>query len=449
LATYYVDPSATSNGSGTELSPFNVLPANFSGSGFLNGDVFLLKRNTTYNIEFAGTNADYFTVNRSVTFDAYGTGAKPIITANYTGTGGSKLFRIYSNSCSFTNIAFQNTFYCFPIYVQNAVATFSVKYCSFNNIRGDGVQFHNAITIGATAATTGVTIMYNTFDTICNDAMVINCSDRLEIAYNDIRNVSIDAPNGDCIAVSGDCALLLVHDNICHKSNKDTKQCFIQDGGTNTGYALIYNNIFEGYFGAESATHTGVYLSLPGKVYRNTIKAWRSACFAAGPNIKFESNLIIAGGGDPTSGAIWSTQTSLEAYNNTIIMLGAVDVAKAAISISQSNANIKFKNNLIIGFTRGIVKGTLAVESNNAFWNVSTPVADGALAEVTKDVTDIVSNPLISPTFVPKASSPLIAAGASITSTKDRDQNARKNIPTIGAYEYVVSRADAGTRDTR
>jgi len=333
MATYYVDPSAVTNGTGTELSPFNVFPVNFSTS-FLNGDIFLLKRNTEYHVEFTGSSADMFTVNRSITFDTYGVGEAPIISAVYSGTGTGKLFRVYSNNVSFTNITFKDTFFCFPLYVQNVVDSFTVDSCFFFNIRGDGIQFQNAITIGASGPATNVKILNNIFNGICNDAMVINCSDRLEIANNDIRNVSIDAPNGDCIAVSGDCALLLVYNNICHKTNKDTKQCFIQDGGTNTGYALIYNNVFEGYFGPESVTHTGLYLSLPGKVYRNVIKSWRSTCFAAGPNIQFRDNLIISGGGDSVTGAIWSTQTSLEVYNNTIIMQGAVDVSKAGISIS-------------------------------------------------------------------------------------------------------------------
>jgi hypothetical protein len=242
--------------------------------------------------------------------------------------------------------------------------------------------------------------------------------------------------NGDCIAVSGNCTFLEVYGNKCNHANKNTKQCFIQDGGS-TGYAVIYDNVFEGFFEEGEPIHTCFYLTLPGKVTRNIFKSWRSTCFAAGPNIEFNSNLILCGNGDPTSGGIWSTQTSLLAYNNTIVMLGTNDVSKAAISISQSNANIKFKNNVIIGFNRGIVKGTLAEETNNSFWRVVYPVNDGALAEISKDASDLIVDPQLSSTYVPKLTSPLINVGL-VLSNKDVENKLRNNPPTIGAYEFVA-----------
>jgi len=442
MATYYVDPSALTNGVGSEVDPFNILPANFSSAGFINGDVILLKRGTIYTPSWGGVDGDCFTVNRAVTIKDYGTGLKPVISSNFTGSGNGKLFRCFS-ACTFQNIEFKDSFLCHTIYAQGGLTDFTVVDCSFNNVaRTTPALFHNALTLPVTGTFSGVvTVARNTFNGIGNDAMLISCSGKIIISDNIIGNVSLDALNGDCISVAGNCSFLEVYNNQCSHTNKNVKQCFIQDGGS-TGYAYIHDNVFDGYFSDDGPNHTGLYLSLPGVVTRNIIKTWRSTCFAAGGDITFSDNLIVSGGGDPSSGAIWSTQTSLKVYNNTIVMQGKTDLAKAAISINQSNANIDFKNNLIIGFNRGIAKGTLATESYNAFWKVTTPVVDTGLSEISADASDITSNPQLREVYTLTNISPLIHAGIFINISRDCNNSHRHNPPSIGAYEYVAPRGN-------
>ena len=71
-AAYYLDCSASKNGSGTQASPWNSL-ASVNAFTFLPGDHLLLKRGTTCNgaLTPQGSGA----ANFPIVIDAYGTGA--------------------------------------------------------------------------------------------------------------------------------------------------------------------------------------------------------------------------------------------------------------------------------------------------------------------------------------------------------------------------------------
>jgi hypothetical protein len=86
--TYYVDCAASTNGSGTQSSPWNSTTA-VNGATFSAGDSILFDRGTTC--------AGYLTPQGSgssgspITIDAYGTGALPIIAAASTATAAVEL----------------------------------------------------------------------------------------------------------------------------------------------------------------------------------------------------------------------------------------------------------------------------------------------------------------------------------------------------------------------
>ncbi len=75
-ATYYVDCSAATNGTGTQSSPWNTL-ASISFTTFSPGDEILFNRGTTCNgiLEPLGSG----TTSSPIVIDAYGTGPQPII----------------------------------------------------------------------------------------------------------------------------------------------------------------------------------------------------------------------------------------------------------------------------------------------------------------------------------------------------------------------------------
>lgn len=411
MATYYIDPSQSSNGTGTEESPFNSFPTTLTP--YTNGDVFKFKRGTIYRVSW--TSGDLFTINREVSISSYGTGNLPVISASYSVGSGGRLFRVFNGNFSCSFLRFENCFNCSPIYVQSGLNNIRVTDCEFYNIRG-GIS-DNAISIGAGGACTQVYVLRNSLNNISNDGILVYCSDYSEIAYNRVIHPSIDAENGDCIAVATACTFLWIHNNYLDHTNKGTKQCIIQDGGS-VGYAIIENNFCNGYFKADGE-HTGIYCSLPGEIRKNYVKTWGSGIFQnVTAGMRISGNLVIQGGGRASNGAIHSTASSnWKVFNNTIVRLDiGTDVSDAAIRNTNSDASIEIKNNIINNFTTSILKGAASVESNNE-----------------------INLPLSSFYFVLPSSS-AIAAGAYLGSLQDNNSTTYWNLPTIGAFEYIRPR---------
>jgi hypothetical protein len=441
MVTRYVDPSAAVSGTGlTTADPLNVLPANFSSAGWVNGDVILLKRGTTYTPAWSGVDGDAFVVNRVVRIGAYGTGDKPVIRSAFTGTNNGKMFRLYSGAVAFEDIRWQDTAGITPIYGQNAIDGPTIDRCEFIRIRGDNVTKQNAINLGAAGAMTGLSAVRDClFEDICNDAISIVSAGTIIVDRNTIRRPSVDADNGDCVAVQGNCNVFVRKNRLDH-SNRDTKQCIIQDAGS-TGFAVIEDNICIGYMGSDSVNHTGIYVTMPGVIRRNRVSTWRSGIYCNGPNILVSDNLVLQGGGSATTGAIYGTSAGMKVRGNTIVRIaGATDLADAAIRNTLSDATNDYRGNLIVGFSRGIRRGALAVETHNAFWQVTQSVLDGAGSVTAAAGSDITSDPQINTDYRPLRASPLLAAGVHLGYRRDIDGKQRRKLPSIGAYDVATFR---------
>ncbi|MGH6857795.1 MAG: right-handed parallel beta-helix repeat-containing protein [Methylocella sp.] len=74
-ATFYVDPSAASNGNGTQARPFN----SWSSVAFQRGNTYLQKAGTTYP-GLLNLSSVQGTASLPIIIDRYGTGAAPIVT---------------------------------------------------------------------------------------------------------------------------------------------------------------------------------------------------------------------------------------------------------------------------------------------------------------------------------------------------------------------------------
>jgi parallel beta-helix repeat protein len=74
-ATFYIDPSAASNGTGTSARPFN----SWNSVSFKPGNTYLQKAGTAYP-GFLVLNSVQGTASQPVIIDSYGTGAPPIVT---------------------------------------------------------------------------------------------------------------------------------------------------------------------------------------------------------------------------------------------------------------------------------------------------------------------------------------------------------------------------------
>jgi hypothetical protein len=441
MATYYVDPSGP-NGSGTESSPFNALPANFSSAGYVNGDVFLFKRGTTYTPSWGNTPStpgDAFTVNRQIRFGAYGTGAMPIISANYTGSAGGRLFRFFTSDCVFEDLHFANTNNCHIIY-GSGVANLTVRRCKATQIRGTAAGNEGFVVVGSSTALTGtVTVTDNEIDGIANDGISIVCTGTVIIARNTVKNTSLDTTTGDCVAANGNIALLHIYDNNLDHTNKDTKQCIIQDGGS-TGFAIIERNICNGYFVDGSVDHTGIYLSLPGVIRNNFIQTWRSGVFINVANARVEGNVIIQGGGTALTGAVWGSFDGMVVQNNVIWRIAGTDVADAAIRNNTSNAANLYRNNIIVGFNTGIRRGALAVDSYNDFYQVTTAVRDASNVAISAGTGTVYADPQLNSDGSIRSSSPVATAGTYVSGVTLANGRLRPNFVPIGAYMAVLPR---------
>jgi hypothetical protein len=74
-ATFYIDPSAASNGNGTQARPFN----SWNSVSFQSGNTYLQKAGTTYPGLLAFLSVQG-TASLPIVIDSYGTGAAKIIT---------------------------------------------------------------------------------------------------------------------------------------------------------------------------------------------------------------------------------------------------------------------------------------------------------------------------------------------------------------------------------
>jgi hypothetical protein len=74
-ATFYIDPSAASNGSGTQARPFN----SWNSVSIQRGNTYLQKAGTTYPGVLAFMSLQG-TASLPVIIDSYGTGAPPTVT---------------------------------------------------------------------------------------------------------------------------------------------------------------------------------------------------------------------------------------------------------------------------------------------------------------------------------------------------------------------------------
>jgi len=442
MATYYVDPTGP-NGVGSEADPFNALPANFSSAGYVNGDIFLFKRGTTYTPSWGntpGTPGDAFTVNRTIRFGAYGTGDRPIISANYTGSAGGRLFRVYVTGCVFEDLHFANTNNCHTIYTTNAFADLTVQRCKATQIRGSSSGNEGFVVLGPSSALTGTAIVTdNEVDGIANDGIEVRCTGTTIIARNTVKNCSLDTITGDCVAAVGNSALLHIYDNNLDHTNKDTKQCIIQDGGS-TGFAIIENNICNGYFQDGSFDHTGIYLSLPGIIRNNFIRTWRSGVFLNVANVRVEGNVIIQGGGTALTGAVYGSSAGMVVQNNVIWRIAGTDVADAAIRNNTSNATNLYRNNIIVGFNTGIRRGALAVDSYNDFHQVTTAVRDASYLPVAAGTGTVYVDPQLNSDGSIRSSSPVATAGTYVSGVTLANGRLRPNFVPIGAYMAVLPR---------
>lgn len=436
MASIYVDPSASTNGSGTEASPRNIWPTSIGA-----GDVIYLKRGTTLIVSAqlslgGGSNNEV---------RDYGSGELPIITSSASNFGQINVDR--SGVTTFRNIWFKDcrggaanggVIVASPVAAAR-VANLAIYGCKFTNCSYNAIRLNGTNT--ATAASTFV-CKFCTFDGIGEDC-VFGAALDYEFAYNTCTNLSSGTVTGDGVGyINADPTRIWIHHNYIDHSAVDCKQCIIVDTTTpGTGVSIIEDNVLIGYGSASVAPslHTVIISDPVTTIRRNIIYTYGLTCGVNFLGDSVTDNLFVVGNCE-------SQVTSMVAdgiiAGNTFVATSTLDASSIAVTMgSGATSAARVRNNLFVGMPIAIqsnVVGQNPTVGNNAYWNVTTPRlgSSGAFSESNA----VTSDPQLAYAYRPKYGSPLIGAGTHLGYTRDVERKQRANPPTIGAYDAATLR---------
>jgi parallel beta-helix repeat protein len=198
-ATFYIDPSAASNGTGTQARPFN----SWNSVSFQSGNTYLQKAGTTYPGLLAFLSVQG-TASLPIVIDSYGTGAAPIITNVVLFDNSSYIF---FRDFTVTRVP------TYPsLVIRNGSTHITVNNNSITNAAASGIF------IGDTGCNN--VIWNNTIHDVAQDGIVVEkvaCSNSNQtlIYGNTIYNVGIHG-----IELDGN--FLVIENNIIHDSGMTT-----------------------------------------------------------------------------------------------------------------------------------------------------------------------------------------------------------------------------------
>jgi hypothetical protein len=453
MATYYIDPSAPTNGNGlSEATPFNTWKTTlWTGHTAAVGNRYLQKRGTTWALHGSDAQPD-----RSIAWSVSGDSANRVV-LSYYGDSSLAMPKIIPGPGVTAGIVFSTNTHHVTIdgleitghagkLIQNGGSTNTndisiiVQNCylhdnsgAFNglDLRGQNCKVLNCI-----------------IDNIGSDGVWLDCNNA-EVGYCTISNPSVNDNNGDCLQFSGTSGNIYVHHNTLDHRNKDSKHCLIVSTMTAgyTGGVIEYNTCLA-YVGA--TVNKPIFIGSKNLIVRSNI-------FKDGFN-----NTISGEGTDNSNGTkvygnmflnqvsynldcygVTSALTGVKVYNNTFIR------SLTTLSNIRNNYNsneISFTNNILVGSNYGLEIRSLDTHSYNLFYNQTTyPIFNAQLgAQVTVPGDSLNTNPLLDSGYYPTSTSPAIAAGTKYWSTGPRPSDLNgKPVPDyfidIGAVQSTFN----------
>ena len=131
---YYVDCSASTNGNGTLGSPWNQLSSVNSHAAFQPGDAILFKRAMTCSGNLHALGSGNGTgVGQYITLDAYGTGARPIISASTTDSSKEEAIELFNQQYWHLNNLEAKGGYRYVVNINGDESTIPLKHIYFTN----------------------------------------------------------------------------------------------------------------------------------------------------------------------------------------------------------------------------------------------------------------------------------------------------------------------------
>jgi parallel beta-helix repeat protein len=507
MATYYVDLSASSNGTGTELSPYYNFAA--FASSITSGDRIRVKCGTS-KVLTAGTRLNITISGSAETIiDTYGTGANPVL------SGGGTNYN--------------------PIYVKrvDGSGNLIIRDLDVTNTPNDGiaVESQSAVTISNVLIQRCRAYGTNVLNGAGKDGIRIGCAKDGGL----ISNVVIDS----CDAFSNSGHGIKVRDNTQNIIVRNCRAWANGSGSPAHGMGTSHSRALVASAGAWAATSGGAYQAAISttSLFKTTITTWL-AVFCSNQNGYFwltptassppsagqfytggSNTLEINVGAAPTAAGVYAAYLQVdgrfelcEVWNTNdtdgneghgfgtddltqnAVYVGCIsrdnegagwtgNLSQAATlmgCVSRNNAkqgfyatggknvtlyNNTFAENTLQGF-RVQSGGTGAYFRNNIFaenggYGISSSSASYTIDEdyncvygnvggekenvSSSGANGITTAPLLDSSYRPSSSSPCVGAGTYIAGVKDYSGRKLKRAPDIGAVQYYAPRSRVNT----
>ncbi|MCU0919003.1 MAG: hypothetical protein MUF16_01485, partial [Burkholderiaceae bacterium] len=136
-----------------------------------------------------------------------------------------------------------------------------------------------------------------------------------------------------------------------------------------------------------------------------------------------------------------TTEANLTIAGNTFVNTGvATCLYEVSEGTSAAASGVSMVNNSFSGATTAALKvRDVITRTNNAFWNCPVNVQTNTSAVALSNGAGVVTaDPLLSPSYRPLPSSPIIGAGTHLGYTRDLGGVQRRNPPSIGAFDVAT-----------
>lgn len=436
MADIFVDPTAITNGAGTQSNPRNIWPASISAN-----DVIYLLAGTRLTVSAqlslgAGSN------NVVKGYYPNGSAPRPIITS--TATNQSLISVGRPGITEFNGVHFDQ---CLGMGSNGGVlgtadngsgrhASLRVIGCKFTGVGVNAILLNGTTTANAPLSFTAIG---NEFDDIGADC-VFGAALQYEFSYNRCTRMSAKGAFGDAVGfINGDPEFIWVHHNYIDHSNSDTKQCIIVDSTTpGVGLCMIEDNILIGFGSVTNPalTHNVIISKSVTTTRRNVIYTYGGTGGVNYAGDRFTDNLVIVGNSGPFGNTVAVVADGLAAHNTFINVNPSLALTHAAVAAGVgTTAAARVKNNLFVGFPLALKSDstTPPAVGRNAYWQCSIRrLGTGAFPET----SELLLDPMLTAAYRPRAGSPLISGAEYLGAATDLSGRFRGSFPAVGAFEF-------------
>jgi hypothetical protein len=445
MATYIVNPTAASNGTGSLVDPKNT----YTGITTSPGDTILQVAGTTWNGRYTvstggssestrvtlgvcepQTGVQILDGSRRAAINAAGQDRGIAVAAgqHYVTIWGLEVYGPDTGNRRCISFGSSSSNVC------NFV---TIKHCDLHDPVATSND-SNAIW----GAGSDTVIENNIIHDIATDAVWLQ-GFRARVDSNWIWNVGTDGRQaGDCVQIFGDSTLgsagAIVRNNYLDHSNGSFKQCIIvQTSGSDVG-AVIAGNVclMADYDGNDN---NNIFVDIGNaRVVGNVIRGGRYGVFVDANNARIMGNVVYR----PDYGIVQgSALTGARVYLNTVLECGVYGL------YADEDTSFNAQNNIIANCAIGIGHENGATEDYNCFFGNGTNKVSLGGGAVSLGANDITSDPLLTSDYRLTESSPCRGEGVYIPEARHFGGTRLSVVaPDIGAYRYEPLRSLALNR---